>query len=168
MTIDVVSSNLDQCEEYICDNVCQWLTTGRWFSPFPPVSSTNKTDRNDITEMLLKVALNTIKQTFISCVILINLTDEIHVYYFSSFSNLQDQYIFCYVHTNHTRSVYLTYKVVFGQTNQTKTSQVKSLLSQCPINNDPITMPTVGKNSYKLKTPTIVYTSIFFFTSAGL
>jgi hypothetical protein len=33
------------------------------FSPGPPVSSTNKTDRHDITELLLKVALNTIKQT---------------------------------------------------------------------------------------------------------
>jgi hypothetical protein len=36
---------------------------GRWFSLGPPVSSTNKTDRHDITEILLKVALNTIKQT---------------------------------------------------------------------------------------------------------
>ena len=33
------------------------------FSPGPPVSSTNKTDRHDITELLLKVALNTTKQT---------------------------------------------------------------------------------------------------------
>jgi hypothetical protein len=33
------------------------------FSPGPPVSSTNKADRHDITEILLKVALNTIKQT---------------------------------------------------------------------------------------------------------
>ena len=47
----------------LCDKICQWLATGRWFSPDPPVSSTNKTDRHDITEMLLKVALNTIKQT---------------------------------------------------------------------------------------------------------
>ena len=46
----------------LCDKVCQWLVTGRWFSPGPPVSSTNKTDRHDITEILLKVALNTIKQ----------------------------------------------------------------------------------------------------------
>jgi hypothetical protein len=38
--------------------VCQWLVTGRWFSP---VSSTNKTDRHDITEILLKMALKTIK-----------------------------------------------------------------------------------------------------------
>jgi len=33
------------------------------FSLGTPVSSTNKTDRHDITEILLKVALNTIKQT---------------------------------------------------------------------------------------------------------
>jgi hypothetical protein len=34
--------------------------TGRWFSPGTPVSSTNKTDCHDITEILLIVALNTI------------------------------------------------------------------------------------------------------------
>jgi hypothetical protein len=33
------------------------------FSPGPPISSTNKTDRHDLTKILLKVALNTIKQT---------------------------------------------------------------------------------------------------------
>jgi hypothetical protein len=32
------------------------------FSPGPSVSSTNKTDRDDIVEILLKVALNTINQ----------------------------------------------------------------------------------------------------------
>jgi hypothetical protein len=37
--------------------------TGLWFSP---VSSTNKTDCHDITEILLKVALNTIKPNKIS------------------------------------------------------------------------------------------------------
>jgi hypothetical protein len=41
ITTDVVSSNLDQREVY----------------------NINKTDRHDITEILLKVALNTIKQT---------------------------------------------------------------------------------------------------------
>jgi hypothetical protein len=40
--------------------VCQWLETGRWFSLGNPVSSTNKTDCHDITEILLKVVLNTI------------------------------------------------------------------------------------------------------------
>ena len=34
--------------------------TGLWFSPATPVSSTNKTDQHDKTEILLKVALNTI------------------------------------------------------------------------------------------------------------
>ena len=47
----------------LCDKVCQWLATGRWFSPGTPVSSANKTDRHDITEILLKVALNSINQT---------------------------------------------------------------------------------------------------------
>ena len=42
--------------------VIVWLETDLWFSPGPPVSSTNKTDRHDITEILLKVALSTIKQ----------------------------------------------------------------------------------------------------------
>jgi len=46
----------------LCNKVCQWLPRGRWFSPGPPVSSTNKTDRHDIAEILLKVALSTIKQ----------------------------------------------------------------------------------------------------------
>jgi hypothetical protein len=47
----------------LCDKVCQWLATGWWFSPGTPVSSTNKTDRHDITEILLEVELNTINQT---------------------------------------------------------------------------------------------------------
>jgi hypothetical protein len=47
----------------LCDKVCQWLATGRWFSPGIPVSSTNKTDCHVITEILLKVVLNTINQT---------------------------------------------------------------------------------------------------------
>jgi hypothetical protein len=37
--------------------------TGRWFIPVRLVFYTNKTDRHDITEILLKVALNTTKQT---------------------------------------------------------------------------------------------------------
>ena len=50
-------------ETTICDKVCQWFAAGRCFSPDSPVSSTNKTDLNDITEILLKKALSTIKQT---------------------------------------------------------------------------------------------------------
>ena len=41
------------------DNVYQLLAHGRWFSPGTPASSTTKTGRHDIAEILLKVALNT-------------------------------------------------------------------------------------------------------------
>ena len=54
----------------LCDKVCQWLVTGQWFSKVCQwlatglwvsagtlVSSTNKSDSHDITEILLKVAL---------------------------------------------------------------------------------------------------------------
>jgi hypothetical protein len=44
-----------------CDKVCQGLATGRWFSPGPMISSTNKTDRHDITEILLKVSVSGVK-----------------------------------------------------------------------------------------------------------
>jgi hypothetical protein len=43
--------------------IYNYLATGRLFSPGTAVSSTNKTDHHDITEILLKVALNTINQT---------------------------------------------------------------------------------------------------------
>ena len=43
----------------LCDKVCQWHAAGQWFSPGTPVFSTNKTDRHDITEILLKVILKT-------------------------------------------------------------------------------------------------------------
>jgi hypothetical protein len=46
----------------LCDKVWQWIATGRRFSPGTPVSSTNKTGRHDISEIMLKVALNTINQ----------------------------------------------------------------------------------------------------------
>jgi hypothetical protein len=41
----------------LCDKVCQWLVVGRWCSP---VFCNNKIDRHHITEILLKVVLNTI------------------------------------------------------------------------------------------------------------
>ena len=47
-----------------CDKVCQWYAAYRWFSPGTPVYSTIKTDHHDITEILLKVTLNTINQPF--------------------------------------------------------------------------------------------------------
>jgi hypothetical protein len=42
--------------------VYQLIAHGRWFSPGSPASSTTKTGRQDIAEILLKVALSTINQ----------------------------------------------------------------------------------------------------------
>jgi hypothetical protein len=60
------------------DKVYQLLAHGRWFSP---ASSTTKTGRHDIAEILLKVALNTKNQI-------------IHI---STTSTYLEMYI-CYVH----------------------------------------------------------------------
>ena len=61
-------------DKTLCDKVCQWLATGRWFSPSTSVSFTNKTDRHNITEILLKVMLNiitlTLKSVYISLLLL--------------------------------------------------------------------------------------------------
>ena len=44
------------------DKAYQLLAHGWWFSLGTPASSTTKTGRHDIAEILLKVALNTISQ----------------------------------------------------------------------------------------------------------
>ena len=59
ITTNVVSLNpahgqVNSIQHYAI--VCQGLATGRWFSQGTLVSSTNKTNRYDITEILLKVA----------------------------------------------------------------------------------------------------------------
>jgi len=41
------------------DKAYQLLANGRWFSPGTPASSTTKTGRHNIAEILLKVALKT-------------------------------------------------------------------------------------------------------------
>ena len=68
ITTKVVSSNPGRGEvfsiqHYVIKFVSDIRQVG-WFSPDTPVSSTNKTDHHmhNITEVLLKVTLNTIKQ----------------------------------------------------------------------------------------------------------
>ena len=48
------------------DKVYQLLVHGLWFSPSTQASSTTKTGRRDIAEILMKVALNTKNQNQIS------------------------------------------------------------------------------------------------------
>jgi hypothetical protein len=45
------------------DEAYKLLAHGRWFSPGTPASSTTKTGRHDIAEILLKVALDTKNQS---------------------------------------------------------------------------------------------------------
>ena len=56
-------SDIIEIQHYVIQFVSNLRQTGRWFSPGPSVSSTNKTDHHDINEILLKVALSTNKQT---------------------------------------------------------------------------------------------------------
>jgi hypothetical protein len=56
-----VSSNPTHCEVYLIHYVIKFVRDlGLWFSL---VSSNNKTDHHNITEILLKAALNTISLT---------------------------------------------------------------------------------------------------------
>ena len=50
-------------EVYSIQHYVIMFVSGQWFSLDTLVSSTNKTDSHDITEILLKVALNTITLT---------------------------------------------------------------------------------------------------------
>jgi len=52
-----------QGEEYNIMSVTCGIVTGRWVSLGPLVSSTNKTELHDITEILLQLVLITIKPT---------------------------------------------------------------------------------------------------------
>ena len=52
-----VRARLCKLQKAASDKVYQLFAHGRWFSPGTPTSSTTKTSRNDIAELLLKVAL---------------------------------------------------------------------------------------------------------------
>jgi hypothetical protein len=79
----------------LCDKACQSLSTGRWFSPGILVPTATKTDHHDITEILLKVALNTInpkpKPNLHLIFVLFCLSIFFFFYFFFFFFNL-----FCY------------------------------------------------------------------------
>ena len=51
------------------DKVYQLLALGRWFSPGTPASSTTKTGRHDIAEILLKVAIKHQKSKQKECIL---------------------------------------------------------------------------------------------------
>jgi hypothetical protein len=55
--VNYKKGNLDSQPQEILQVACKWSVVLSWFS----ASSTTKTGRHDIAEILLKVALNTIK-----------------------------------------------------------------------------------------------------------
>jgi hypothetical protein len=65
ITTNVVSLNPAYVlDTTLCDKVCQLLATCQLFSPGTLVSSTNKADRHDITEILLKVVFKHLNTSF--------------------------------------------------------------------------------------------------------
>ena len=60
-----------------CDKVYQWLVAGQWFSPGTAISSSCKTDCQDITEILLKVVLNTITPLALVCILVTYSTESL-------------------------------------------------------------------------------------------
>ena len=51
--------------------------TGWWFSPGRPVSSTNKTNCHDITEILLKLTLSTLSHLLWDCMVVGAITTKV-------------------------------------------------------------------------------------------
>jgi hypothetical protein len=62
------------------------LAYGRWFAPGTPASSTTKTGRHDIAEILLKVSLSTKNQIISNLRVYVHLvitTSCVHIIFFS-------------------------------------------------------------------------------------
>ena len=49
----------------LCDKVCQWLATGRWFSPGPPISDSIINQFNSTTVLYLAFSLPTFSTPYI-------------------------------------------------------------------------------------------------------
>ena len=67
------------------DKVYQLLAHGRWFSPGTPASSTTKTGRHDIVEILLKVALK--HQRSMKSIIMGHLSSVVHEHFIFHIKN---------------------------------------------------------------------------------
>jgi hypothetical protein len=107
--ISIESLYLSVIDTILCDKVCQWLVTGRWYSLGTLVSSTNNTDCYDITEILWEYGIkhhkpNTLFKSYILylcvCDIYINF-DFVRIIYLCRFESLYINKITNYKHLNH-------------------------------------------------------------------
>jgi hypothetical protein len=76
------------------DKAYQLLVHGRWFSPGTLASSTTKTCRLDIAEILLKVALSTIKQTNKHINVRLLTINPLQRWIKTSFVSIKKKYVF--------------------------------------------------------------------------
>ena len=81
------------------DKVYQLFTHGRWFSPGTPASSTTKTGRHDIAEILLKVALKHQKSIINQSII--QSTDKKRRSFYQIFTSILSSLTSVFKHTNH-------------------------------------------------------------------
>jgi hypothetical protein len=70
---------MDYLRRNLIYSVYLGFMAGQWFSPGTPVSSTNKTDCHDITELLLKMALNTIFLTLYLNLLILYFSVQIYI-----------------------------------------------------------------------------------------
>jgi hypothetical protein len=108
----------------LCDKVCQWFVTGPWFSWGTTISSTNETDRRNIIEILLKVALNTITLKNLLCW---HCSCHLNIHHFTIFSQQilsfrwqtnEEDHIFIYLsklYTSRTDKIYRGLSCLFVQ-----------------------------------------------------
>ena len=134
-----------------CDKICQWLAAGRWFPPGTPISSTNKTDRHNVTEILLKVVSNTITLIF-------NRKNKIsrqQTEYSSTKGNLRKQIIQIqnqqkHKHNSRTKA----WTTTNSPENRSEMSSSRRASISCPINDtrceDPFQKASLGKGDLKI------------------
>ena len=77
----------------------EWLATDRWFSPGPRLSSTNKTDCHDITEILMKVTMMTFTIMGLCPLKIYKISNLKYWFQNDNFSNFW-HIIFFYLYTN--------------------------------------------------------------------
>ena len=126
----------------ICDKVGSWLATDLLFSPDTPVSSTNKTDRHDIPEILLKAGFNNNH----------SLTPIIKDAIIISFFHSQDP--LCNIILNGTYALHARYVLFMGNDNKgkNKITEIRTIL-QIRV----ITKLPNSEQSYKGKVKTHNY-----------
>jgi hypothetical protein len=91
------------------DKVYQLLAHGWWFSPGTSASSTTKTGRHDIAEILLKVALNTKNQNQIKSSL--NYLPFIHFFITTTFSSIFFTFTFPSTFLTRTTDIFTSYSL---------------------------------------------------------